>query len=210
MRVPVQAPSQPSFYEDRFWSIWILHLFRPALAMFDRDANKLTHYSLHDPSLLGTALTGVTSMLEDRNGALWLGTHGAGLLKFDRDHRRFVRYRNNPAIPTVSPERRGEPFCGSGRQHLGWPGSIGGRPFHHQGPALPGVSSRPWFESRAGALRRCDIRRSRRNSVGRSARTHSLVSTAPPGNTRPTVNSRSVTQCGTHDGRDHDPRRPLR
>src|SRR5260370_16875424 len=34
-------------------------------------------------------------MLEDQNGALWLATNGAGLLKFDREHRRFVRYRNS-------------------------------------------------------------------------------------------------------------------
>ena len=38
-------------------------------------------------------------MLEDQNGALWIATLGAGLLKFDRDHGRFIRYRNHPEDP---------------------------------------------------------------------------------------------------------------
>ena len=38
-------------------------------------------------------------MLEDQDGVLWLSSNGAGLLKFDREHRRFIRYRNNLADP---------------------------------------------------------------------------------------------------------------
>ena len=38
-------------------------------------------------------------MLEDRAGNLWLGTDGEGLLKFDRERRRFIRYRNHPGNP---------------------------------------------------------------------------------------------------------------
>jgi streptogramin lyase len=34
-------------------------------------------------------------MLEDQNGTLWLATNGAGLLKFDREHKRFIRYCNS-------------------------------------------------------------------------------------------------------------------
>jgi ligand-binding sensor domain-containing protein len=43
-------------------------------------------------------------VLEDRSGTLWLGTRGAGLLKFDREHQRFIRYRNRPDDPQSLPE----------------------------------------------------------------------------------------------------------
>ena len=38
-------------------------------------------------------------MIEDRNGNLWLGTRGMGLLQFDRDKHRFIRFRNHPGDP---------------------------------------------------------------------------------------------------------------
>jgi ligand-binding sensor domain-containing protein len=93
-----------SFYEDRFGTFWIFQVSRNALAVFDPKTNTLTHYSFHEKESSETALTGVTSMVEDQGGTLWVGTHGAGLLKFDRENRRFVRYRNQPAIPDSLPQ----------------------------------------------------------------------------------------------------------
>ena len=63
-------------------------------------------------------------MTEDRNGTLWLATHGAGLLKFDREHQRFIRYRNDPSDPDSLPQnnvenlfadREGSVWAGLGR-----------------------------------------------------------------------------------------------
>jgi signal transduction histidine kinase/streptogramin lyase len=51
-------------------------------------------------------LTGVSSILEDRDGTLWIGTLSDGLLKFDRRQRRFTRYRHDPANPDSLPEDR--------------------------------------------------------------------------------------------------------
>src|SRR5688572_27577179 len=44
-------------------------------------------------------MAGVDSILEDRAGNLWLGTMGGGLLRLDRERRRFVRYRNHLGKP---------------------------------------------------------------------------------------------------------------
>jgi Two component regulator propeller len=36
------------------------------------------------------------ALLEDHEGTMWFGTAIAGLLKFDREHRRFISYHNLP------------------------------------------------------------------------------------------------------------------
>jgi len=96
LHIPVHEPSFPfSFYEDRFGVFWIYHVSGNPLAVFDRRTNILTEFSFREENSTGDALTGIAGMLEDQNGILWLATNGAGLLKFDRDHKRFVRYRNS-------------------------------------------------------------------------------------------------------------------
>ena len=100
LHIPIYEVSYPfSFYEDRFGALWIYHVSGNPLAVFDRKTNTLTQFSFHEENSPGPALTGITGMLEDQNGALWLSTNGAGLLKFDREHRRFIRYRNSLADP---------------------------------------------------------------------------------------------------------------
>jgi streptogramin lyase len=100
LHIPLYEPSYPfSFYEDRFGVFWIYHVSANPLSVFDRKTHTLTHFSFHEENSPGLALTGITGMLEDQNGALWLSSNGAGLLKFDREHRRFIRYRNDLADP---------------------------------------------------------------------------------------------------------------
>ncbi len=98
------APAGFGFYEDRFGVLWIFHDSPNALSVFDRKTNTLTSYSLHEVEPSATALTVIMSMTEDRNGTLWLATHGAGLLEFDREHGRFIRYRNDPSDPNSLPQ----------------------------------------------------------------------------------------------------------
>jgi PAS domain S-box-containing protein len=98
------APLGFAFYEDRFGLFWIYHVSPNALAVFDRKTNTLTHYAFSDRGASGTAETRVTAMIEDRSGTLWVATHGPGLLKFDREHGRFIRYRNDPADPDSLPQ----------------------------------------------------------------------------------------------------------
>ena len=42
----------------------------------------------------------MTSILEDRDGRLWLGTYGGGLERFDPETERFTHFRHDPTDPT--------------------------------------------------------------------------------------------------------------
>ena len=45
---------------------------------------------------------GTSSILEDKNGFLWVGTWGHGLLKFDQQKRLVHKFENDPSDPTSS------------------------------------------------------------------------------------------------------------
>jgi signal transduction histidine kinase/ligand-binding sensor domain-containing protein len=94
LHIPVPDPIQVAFFEDRFGLFWIYHEFGTGLAIYDRASNTLTKYSFYRQEPSPDAMTGVTGMIEDRNGNLWLGSPGVGLLQFDRNKHRFIRYPN--------------------------------------------------------------------------------------------------------------------
>jgi ligand-binding sensor domain-containing protein/signal transduction histidine kinase len=94
--VPIADGVQISFFEDRLGKFWITHACGNGLALLDRKENTLTRYAFYDRDSPPTALTGVMGILEDKDGALWLGSPGIGLLEFDRDHERFIHYANHP------------------------------------------------------------------------------------------------------------------
>jgi ligand-binding sensor domain-containing protein/two-component sensor histidine kinase len=97
LSIPLQASSRDlSFYEDRSGEFWILYGTGNGLANFDRKRNVLTYYSFRPQDTSSTAYSGVSAMLEDRHGDLWLATLGSGLVKFDREHRTFLGYTYKP------------------------------------------------------------------------------------------------------------------
>jgi ligand-binding sensor domain-containing protein/signal transduction histidine kinase len=98
-----EVPYGTSFYEDSFGMFWIYHGSPNSLAVFDRETNTLTHYAFPDRE---PPVTDISAMLEDRNGALWIATHGLGLLKLDREHGRFVQYTNVPTDPESLPQNK--------------------------------------------------------------------------------------------------------
>jgi ligand-binding sensor domain-containing protein/signal transduction histidine kinase len=103
--VPLREPHELSFHEDRHGIFWILSASGNGLAVLDRQRGLVTRY-LFGEDLPGLPLTGVIQMLEDRGGILWLGTLSDGLLRFDRENARFIRYRNDPSNPDSLPENR--------------------------------------------------------------------------------------------------------
>jgi ligand-binding sensor domain-containing protein/signal transduction histidine kinase len=98
-----------SFYEDRFGVIWIGYTASGGdggFASVDRKTNVITHYLFYNKESGETVPTAVHAMLGDENGTLWLGTMGAGLLKFDQGHERAIRYRNHPGELESLPDDR--------------------------------------------------------------------------------------------------------
>jgi ligand-binding sensor domain-containing protein/signal transduction histidine kinase len=95
LSIPLHTASRDlSFYEDRSGGFWIIYGTGNGLAKFDRERNVLTYYSFHANDTSSTAYSGVSSMMEDRHGTLWLATQGSGLMKLDREHQRFISYRS--------------------------------------------------------------------------------------------------------------------
>jgi signal transduction histidine kinase/ligand-binding sensor domain-containing protein len=98
-----------SFYEDRFGVIWFGYTASGGgggFASLDRKRNELTHYSFYIKESGQALPTAIHAMLGDSNGTLWLGTMGAGLLKFEQGHERAIRYHNHPGEIESLPDDR--------------------------------------------------------------------------------------------------------
>ena len=107
LRIPLRVEVREfSFHEDRFGVFWIIYGSGNGLATFDRKKNELTRLSFYDGKDKDSGLTGVFSILEAKDGTIFLGTMGAGLLKFDRANNRFLSYRNDQNNPDSIAENR--------------------------------------------------------------------------------------------------------
>ena len=88
-----------SVYEDHRGVLWLTYTTggnRSGLAVLDRTTNHLIPYSLYDKKSGKGIYGGFMAVLEDQNETLWFASFGTGLLKFDREHQLFTRYRNRP------------------------------------------------------------------------------------------------------------------
>jgi ligand-binding sensor domain-containing protein/signal transduction histidine kinase len=123
LRVPLTGLAEPgargsatnlSFYEDHsgiFWIIFVSTGHASGLAVLDRATNKLTRYSIYDQKSHRELSAGVMAVVEDQNKTLWLATESDGLLRFDREHGIFIRYRNHPSDPQSLAEDRLIALC---------------------------------------------------------------------------------------------------
>jgi signal transduction histidine kinase/ligand-binding sensor domain-containing protein len=96
MRVPLREPREMSIYEDRSGMLWIIHASGDGLAVLDRQSGVLTQYSFAEHRTRPDKLTGVSSIIEDADAQLWIGTQADGLLRLDRSQLKATRYRNDP------------------------------------------------------------------------------------------------------------------
>jgi ligand-binding sensor domain-containing protein len=86
-----------TFHEDKFGTFWIAgNASQCPLAVLDRNDNRLTCYSIYEGAHPVTSIASTYTMLESRDGTMWFGTEGGGLLRYDREHKRLVCYKNHP------------------------------------------------------------------------------------------------------------------
>ena len=84
------------FHEDRFGVFWIVYGPDGSIATFDPKTNKLTRYEFDSQGPESNLKNPAYALLEDHEGTMWFGTAVRGLLKFDREHRRFISYHHLP------------------------------------------------------------------------------------------------------------------
>jgi PAS domain S-box-containing protein len=84
------------FHEDRFGVFWIVYGPDGSIATFDPKTNKLTRYGFDSQGPESNLKNPAYALLEDHEGTMWFGTAVRGLLKFDREHRRFISYHHLP------------------------------------------------------------------------------------------------------------------
>jgi ligand-binding sensor domain-containing protein len=85
--------------EDRNGVLWAVLTYGYGLARIDRKAGQFIFYSLDGAGMDDPQRSGARAIQEDRSGALWIGTVFSGILKFEPDRKRFIRYRNHPSDP---------------------------------------------------------------------------------------------------------------
>jgi len=93
------GPYSASIYEDHLGVMWVTYLAPgngSGLAVLDRASSRLIPYSLYDKRSGEPIHGGFFAALEDHKNTLWFASFGSGLLKFDREHGIFLRYRNRP------------------------------------------------------------------------------------------------------------------
>lgn len=82
------------FHEDRFGVFWIFYGVDALPAILNPESGQITRFRFNPDPHPDPTTSRVYAMLEDRKGDMWFGTAGNGVLKFDREHRRFIAYGN--------------------------------------------------------------------------------------------------------------------
>ncbi|HEY5534806.1 MAG TPA: two-component regulator propeller domain-containing protein [Ignavibacteria bacterium] len=108
-----------SVFNDREDNIWLGTL--DGLMLFNRK--DLTTKTFHIKNGIETKVENITSITQDRNGYLWLGTWGGGLIKFDIKYNKFTAFTSNPNkdnsinsnyIRTIYQDKEGLLWIGTG------------------------------------------------------------------------------------------------
>lgn len=124
-RFPRGMPGPIRLLTDHAGVMWVCYSSGTGLARVDRKQKKLVEYSFSQPNPPYSLFTGIRSIYEDSDGALWLGTSADGLLRLNANRTQLTRYHNNPSDPdSLSADRVDVIF----EDHEGdlWIGTTGG------------------------------------------------------------------------------------
>lgn len=92
--IPLADPFRIQMFQDHRGTLWIASATGTGLALFDPGTNVLTRYTFYQDDAKLTGISGVANIAEDRDGYLWMGTARSGLLRLDRERRRFQHFGN--------------------------------------------------------------------------------------------------------------------
>ena len=81
---------------DESGVLWLASPLGSGLTALDVKTGRFTRYSFHAEEPGSQSVVGVNSVYEDADGILWLCTVDRGLLKLNRDRKKFFRYAKQP------------------------------------------------------------------------------------------------------------------
>lgn len=90
-------PRVHAVYEDRAGRFWVLT--NGGLASLDRRTGRFTRYAIATGLRDAASLNAIKDIHEDGDGVLWLGTEGAGVMKYDPAQGHLLQYKNDAANP---------------------------------------------------------------------------------------------------------------
>ena len=90
-------PARP--FQDITGTMWVGLSSGGDLASIGLASGEITVYSFQGAGLAPNASSGVVSIQEDQDGALWLGTNNLGLVKLTPDRKQAIWYQSNPDDP---------------------------------------------------------------------------------------------------------------
>ena len=90
-------PSRP--FQDSRGTLWVGLSSGGDLASVDVASGEVTVYAFRNGGLAPNASSGVVSIQEDHDGALWLGTDKLGLVKLTPDRKQAIWYQSDSEDP---------------------------------------------------------------------------------------------------------------